>query len=286
MVRQRLSGAGCDVEHVHVTSDLSAMVYRANYLQQTAPVRSIPALFVSLVMSGGGRMRQTTDLQDLDMIIGPGDIGVAPPNAKGTAEWPDMKAITVGIAVNSVSDSFGADWPKKLKKTVFTRRFQDPLVEATMMDVGYTRAGHVSDSTLLHAAHMIAHQLLDDPFEAQKGTDADEVLALPKDTLVRLEIHLAANLDRHVTVEEMAVLAGISRHHFSRRFKAATGQSPHQFALIGKLNHAAALLESSDGDSVISISQRLGYENPAHFAKQFRKYFGLPPKKWRNRILL
>ncbi|MEM6907835.1 MAG: AraC family transcriptional regulator [Pseudomonadota bacterium] len=268
---------------MHVTSDLQAMVYRANYPPQSAIVRKVPALFVSLVMTGGGRLRQKTSLQDLDMEVGPGDIGVAPPNASGTAHWPEMTVITVGIAVSSVSESFGQHWPEKLKKEVFTRLFRDPLVEATMMDVGYTRAGKIGDSTLLHAAHMIAHQLLDDPFECASEDAEDEVTPLSKDAVTRLHAHLDANLDRHVAVDEMAQLVGISRHHFSRRFKAATGISPHQFAIKGKLEHAANMLERDEGDSVISIAQKLGYANPAQFAKVFRRQFGLSPRKWRNR---
>lgn len=283
MVRQRLADVGSEAEHVHVTDDLKAMVYRASYPARTIKVRSVPALFVSLVVSGGGRMQQKTSLQNLDVELGPGDIGIAPPNASGTATYPDMTAISVGISVESVAESFGPNWPKKLKAEALTRRFRDPLVEATMMDVGYTRAGSVADSTLLHAAHMIAHQLLEDPFRAPESDPEEETVPLSGDALARLNTHLEANLERHVTVEEMAQLIGISRHHFSRRFKAATGQSPHQFAIRGKLDHAARLLQEEDSESVISIAQKFGYANPAQFSKVFRQHFGLSPRNWRRR---
>ncbi len=282
IARARLEATQAEVHNLYVTEDQSVLLYRASYPAHVGHIRSLPALFVTMCVSGGGPMRQSTSLQLIEAEIAPGDIGLVPPNSKGAGEWPEISVITLGIAIESVSESFGDDWPQKLKRETFSKVFRDPLVESTLMSVGHTQAGDISDATLFHAAHMVTHQLLDQPFEpvAKSG----EAFPLSGASLNRVKQLLAKNLDRHVTVEEMAATAGISRHHFSRRFKAATGQSPHQFAIHGKLEHAAHLLAEEENASVLSIAQKVGYCNPAQFAKLFRRQFGLSPRSWRSRM--
>jgi len=280
IVRSRLEGAGAEVEHLQVSQDGKVLIYRASYQQHESEIRSIPALFVTLCISGGGMVTQNAGLQELNCEVQTGDIGVIPPRSSGAGKWPEISVIAIGISVDCVAESFGADWPKKLKKSVISNLFRDPLVEATMMDIGYTRAGNVSDATLLHASHMIIHQLLDHPFEGQAAPD--DVHPLNQVVVRKIGDLVDANMDRHITVNEMASIAGISRHHFSRRFKAATGQAPLQFAIQRKLDHAAKLLAEDDSFSVISIAQKVGYTNPAQFARVFRRHFGLAPRNWRR----
>ena len=45
---------------------------------------------------------------------------------------------------------------------------------------------------------------------------------------------------------DLAAAAGLSPAHFSRRFKAAFGESPHQYLLTRRLERAAALLRATD----------------------------------------
>ncbi|MEM7472583.1 MAG: AraC family transcriptional regulator [Pseudomonadota bacterium] len=280
IAQARLQEMGAEVHSLKVTGDKKVLVFHATYPEHLGQIKSLPVLFVTMCVGGGGPMQQNTSLQFFESNIGPGDIGVVPPNAKGTGEWPEISVISIGIAVEAVAESFGDNWPTKLKKETFSKVFRDPLVESTLMNVGYSSASDMSDATIIHAAHMVTHQLLDQPFdEVAKPTD---VAALNTAGLSRVKTFLSENLDRHVTVEEMASVTGISRHHFSRRFKAATGQSPHQFSIQQKLNHAADLLAEEESASVISIAQMIGYSNPAQFSKLFRRQFGLTPRTWRS----
>ena len=237
-------------------------------------------MFVTLCISGGGKVRQKAGLQELNCDVGPGDIGVVPPRSSGAGQWPEMSVISIGISVDCVAESFGSDWPNKLKRSVVSKLFRDPLVEATMMDIGYTRAGEVSDATLVHASHMIIHQLLDSPFEGQAPSDDSNPLG-PK-VIAKVQDLLAVNIDRHIAVEEMAAVAGISKHHFSRRFKAAWASASSSLPHCRKLDHAANLLAEDESFSVISIAQKVGYSNPAQFARLFRRHFGLAPRHWRK----
>src|SRR5580693_6408276 len=49
-----------------------------------------------------------------------------------------------------------------------------------------------------------------------------------------------------LTVADLAAAARLSPAHFSRRFKATFGESPHQYLLTRRLERAAALLRATD----------------------------------------
>ncbi|MGA9597032.1 MAG: helix-turn-helix domain-containing protein [Acidimicrobiia bacterium] len=49
-----------------------------------------------------------------------------------------------------------------------------------------------------------------------------------------------------LTVSDLARAAGMSRAHFSRQFRDAFGEAPHQYLLTRRLERAAALLRNTD----------------------------------------
>ena len=281
IARMHLQNMDAEIHSLHLTSDRNVIIYHATFPRQTGRIRDVPALFAVLCVSGFGTLRQKSALQDLEIELKPGAICITPPNTQGRFEVPDGTVIAIGLSVETVAESFGLDWPLKLKKETFSSVFRDSLVESTLMNVGYGAHKTPSDATLVHAAHMVTHQLLDDPFvEESLPNDAHP---LSKDVIVKLEAFLQDNLDRHVSVEEMARFIGISRHHFSRRFKAATGKSPYQFAIQSKLEFAYAAIKEEESTSLLSIAQSLGYDSPSQFSKLFKKHFGFSPRLLRAR---
>jgi AraC-like DNA-binding protein len=89
------------------------------------------------------------------------------------------------------------------------------------------------------------------------------------------------NISRPVSVEDAARFAGLSRWHFSRRFKKASGRSPHDFITDLKMRMAVRRLQSSR-DSVKEISLFCGFEDPAYFCKVFKQTYGAPPAEFRS----
>jgi AraC family transcriptional regulator len=77
-------------------------------------------------------------------------------------------------------------------------------------------------------------------------------------------------------------MAGLSRFHFLRRFRAITGTSPHQYLIALRLGAAADRLRSS-ADPVTSIALEVGFNDLSHFHQLFRRSFGLAPRRWRMR---
>jgi AraC-like DNA-binding protein len=83
-----------------------------------------------------------------------------------------------------------------------------------------------------------------------------------------------------LSVAEMAKAAGLSVAHFSREFKAAFGESPHQYLLTRRLERAAALLRTTDW-SVAAVCFAVGAESVGSFTTTFRRVFGQTPSSYR-----
>ncbi len=81
-------------------------------------------------------------------------------------------------------------------------------------------------------------------------------------------------------VSDLAHAAGLSQAHFSREFRAAFGESPHQYLLTRRLERAAALAahhrQLGGGDLL-----RGGPEQRRLVHHQLRRMFGMSPTAYR-----
>jgi AraC-like DNA-binding protein len=81
-------------------------------------------------------------------------------------------------------------------------------------------------------------------------------------------------------VSDLARAAGLSQAHFSREFRAAFGESPHQYLLTRRLERAAALLRSTD-NSVADVCFAVGLSSVGSFTTSFGRMFGMSPTAYR-----
>jgi AraC family transcriptional regulator len=87
-----------------------------------------------------------------------------------------------------------------------------------------------------------------------------------------IEDHLAQDLSIHA----MASLATMSATHFAKSFKGATGQSPLQYVIARRLEHALVLLRTTDLP-VAEVAHRVGYNDVPRFGQHFKRRFGKTP---------
>jgi AraC-like DNA-binding protein len=83
-----------------------------------------------------------------------------------------------------------------------------------------------------------------------------------------------------LTVQDLARTAGLSPAHFSREFRRAFGESPHQYLLTRRLERAAALLRNTDR-SVTQICFDVGLSSVGSFTTSFRRLYGATPLAYR-----
>jgi AraC family transcriptional regulator len=92
-----------------------------------------------------------------------------------------------------------------------------------------------------------------------------------------IESHLAEPL----TLDEISVLAGISRFHMVRAFAAATGQSVMRYVRARRLSEAARALAAGAPD-ILTLALDADYGSHEAFTRAFREYFGLTPEAVRS----
>jgi AraC-like DNA-binding protein len=81
-------------------------------------------------------------------------------------------------------------------------------------------------------------------------------------------------------VATLAEAAHLSPAHFSREFRRAFGEPPHQYLLTRRLERAAALLRNTDR-SVADVCLTVGLRSVGSFTTSFGRTFGLSPTAYR-----
>ncbi|MFW6092049.1 MAG: helix-turn-helix domain-containing protein [Actinomycetota bacterium] len=80
----------------------------------------------------------------------------------------------------------------------------------------------------------------------------------------------------------LARSASVSPSYFSRSFKAAFGETPHQYLMSRRMERAKALLRSTD-TSVTDVCLAVGFTSLGSFSAQFRRFVGDSPTAYRER---
>ncbi|HZZ79424.1 MAG TPA: AraC family transcriptional regulator [Gemmataceae bacterium] len=88
--------------------------------------------------------------------------------------------------------------------------------------------------------------------------------------------YMHTHLDSHLSVSELAHVAGLSDAYFARAFRATFNESPHQLVLRWRLQRAARLVRN-DGFSLAEAAIAAGFCDQAHFTNAMRKHFGNSP---------
>lgn len=91
---------------------------------------------------------------------------------------------------------------------------------------------------------------------------------------------LDQNLDRHVTIQQLAIMFHASQTQLKSSFKDAYGVSVYSYSRAQKMKDAARLLTDTSA-TVLEIAGKYGYNNGSKFARAFRDVMGMSPKEYR-----
>src|SRR6187401_517436 len=96
---------------------------------------------------------------------------------------------------------------------------------------------------------------------------------------------IVSHMQRHfadpMPVGDLAALVNLSSSRFRALFVAQTGVSPAQFLQRLRLRRARLLLEHSFL-TVKEVMAAVGYSDPSHFARDFRRTHGVSPTACRR----
>ena len=91
-------------------------------------------------------------------------------------------------------------------------------------------------------------------------------------------------IDRHyarpLTIDRLAARAGLSPFHFIRAFRAAFGDTPHQYLRARRIDRAKELLVTT-AIPVTEICDQIGFSSLGSFSSLFRRLTGETPAGYR-----
>ena len=89
---------------------------------------------------------------------------------------------------------------------------------------------------------------------------------------------LRKDFDQPLRIERIAQELGMSVSGFHHHFKAVTAMSPLQFQKQLRLQEARRLMLGEKLDAA-SAGYRVGYDDAAHFNREYKRLFGAPPMR-------
>lgn len=139
------------------------------------------------------------------------------------------------------------------------------------LEMGYSIENLCNASFCLY--HLIASFLFPDKhIQAEHKAEPD--------IITKTIVNMRENLEKRLTVDDMAQKLKLSSSHFSSIFRKATGMPPIDYFIHLKMQRACQLLYSNDV-KIRSIAASLGYDDPFYFSRVFKKNMGQSPEQYR-----
>ncbi|MGG2399411.1 GlxA family transcriptional regulator [Pseudomonas sp. SH1-B] len=145
--------------------------------------------------------------------------------------------------------------------------------------------GMVEKDLGAEVARSVAHKLV--MYQRRSGGQSQhsEMLDLaPKSDRIQQALSYARrNLDRALSVEDLAAQVHLSPRQFTRVFTAETGQSPAKAIERLRLEAARLMVEQSR-HSLDVIARETGFRDRRHMREAFVRGFGIPPQAVRREV--
>jgi AraC family transcriptional regulator len=205
-------------------------------------------------------------------ILMPGNFNLLPAAMPFSARWEDPGSVVmVEIAPETE--------PPRLQPLVNHR---DPFVSQLVLALRELLR-QVPPTTAAYGdtlASVLVQRLVSDHEEPSSALHETQP-GLPPDRLRRIFAFIEANIERDITLEELAEADGTSVFHFARLFKRRTGVAPHQYVLQRRIDRARSLL-TDPRLSIGEVASRCGFAHQSHFSDAFRRAMGMTATVYRT----
>lgn len=89
------------------------------------------------------------------------------------------------------------------------------------------------------------------------------------------------NIEQRLSLVDVAEKMDMSKEHLSRSFRGESGMTVLEYIQREQMRHARVLLKEGNL-SIKEISARLGFTNPSHFNRVFKRIAGMTPLDYRE----
>ena len=231
-------------------------------------------------------MRKISGVSRERALIGPRRICLTPAGA--VAQWqhsghPEILQVYLrdSVYAAAVNEMYGCD--ASAAELVPRFAILDPLLEQLALAiVAALRDGSVEDGLYVDTlAQMIAAHLARHHSSRSRVAHTPQTKSIASWKIRRLIEFIEDHLDLDLSLEAMAAEIEISPLYLPRAFKAAVGQSPHQYVLQRRIQKAKDMLTSTDSP-IVDIALAAGFSSQSHLSNWFHRLVGVSPASYRR----
>jgi len=170
----------------------------------------------------------------------------------------------------------------ELDKTEFRlseNHFGDDILQSLILKMSQLVAGTGHPSLEYeHFLYRIAQRI------AQRmGIFSPDSWVSNKDTLLlKVKEYIHDNITEDISINDLSLVANISKYHFIRLFRSQFGLTPHQYILNHKINRVKEALGT--GVSLSHIAQDFGFFDVSHLNRHFKRSYGITPKQYLHQL--
>jgi len=220
----------------------------------------------------------------------------------------DFIKASTGIATLKSREGFSNAALRDLEKLVPVLRYAEPL---TLFQALNSYAVELSEHGRLYEAHTVLARAVSSPLapfypelqatlsdiESKRKRHSTITISwpesgqaledeLPEDPLQRARIQtvidfMNENLQRSISVPELAKIVNLSSGYFIHLFKAEMGIPPGAYLLTLRLEKATHLLKNTFL-SIKQVMAAVGYNSNSNFVRHFKRRFDVGPSEYRK----
>ncbi|OMF16572.1 ABC fe(3+) transporter permease [Paenibacillus amylolyticus] len=194
-----------------------------------------------------------------------------------TARSDELYYIVIMYEASSMEGATHA-MPSYRKHPLQNSFIQNPVTQAEWIQnaekiVGKWRRGEGLERFHAHALLQgMIYELIMEYERGQGGAESDLV-----DVVVS---YISSHYRQNLELKELAALAGCSVRQLQRRFKQEKQLGPMEYVIQLRMENASRMLHHTDA-SIGEIADKMGYRDMYYFSRAFKKYYGVPPLRYR-----
>lgn len=114
------------------------------------------------------------------------------------------------------------------------------------------------------------------------GVAADASRNAPPAALGRVREYMHAHYCEGVSLNTLAGVAQLGRHHLTRSFSRAFGIAPHRY--LTQLRLIAARRSLRQGMAIANVAANVGFADQSHLQRRFKRAFGITPRQFQQAV--
>jgi AraC family transcriptional regulator len=273
-LRPDRTSAGLGWDHVYVSTQRERP-YHASF--DAAATHLLVLHLNGPVTVRRGRSRLTTTEH-----VPPGGLFLHPAGHQLAVELGGhLDTVHVYVADEALQAEGGDDRPIELAEELGST---DPLLEQLVLTLdGLVRQWEPAARTYLdHLGGLLAAHLVR-RHSTRRATvpPADPTTGLTGTQLARVRDMMDSRLAEPLPLADLAAVTGLSVSQFTRRFKAATGQTPHRFLVRLRVEAACRLLRAASLP-IAQVATACGFSHQEHLTRVMRTQLGTTPAALRR----